>query len=174
MIEQCDGYKKLLAAVENDERESSGAHDYRGKLKWIIDRAAHYAEKTGLTVEEILNAWESDRSYWYMNYYQEANQPEIKEGAVRVFETVDDLRSSIGNDGFVCPHCKGVSRSPTKCDSGINLKLMNGGRGPCDWKSYGLFGTLGQGVYVFCKDKVSGQNIFMPVAWQNNIRGPKT
>lgn len=31
-------------------------HDYCGKYKWILERAAHYAEKTGKTVEEIKDA----------------------------------------------------------------------------------------------------------------------
>jgi len=34
----------------------------------------HYAAKSGKTAEEVLKIWETDRTYWYMNYYQEDNQ----------------------------------------------------------------------------------------------------
>lgn len=56
-------------------RVSKCGHKYCDKYKWVLDRAKHYAEKTGRTTEEILQAWESKRTYWYMNYYQECNQP---------------------------------------------------------------------------------------------------
>lgn len=161
----CDGYRSLLAAVEEDESKGS-MHDYRGKLQWAIDRAKHYASKTGLTAEEILDSWEAKRDYWYMNYYQEARQPEIKGDAVRIFDTVEELRNYIGSDGFRCPMCKGVSTSPTECNSGVELDLIDGKHGPCNWKVYGLFGHLGRGVFVFVKEKVAGQNIFKPVAWE--------
>jgi len=29
-----------------------------------------------------------------------------------------------------------------------------------------LFGDLGKGIFVFCKDKVAGETIFMPIAWE--------
>jgi len=131
----CDGYRKLLAAVESDEKKSPRSHDYRKKIAWAVDRARHYAEKTGLTPESILDAWEGKRSYWYMNYYQPANQPSIEGDNVRVFETVDDLRGSIGKTGFRCPNCEAVSKSPYTCDSNVKVQ----GR-VCDWKVYGLFG----------------------------------
>lgn len=157
----CDGYRKLLAAVEYDEQESPGFHDYRGKLSWIISRANHYAEKTGLSPESILDAWEERRDYWYMNFYQDSQQPEIKGDKVRVFETVAEMLESIGKRGFRCPNCEGVSKSPYTCDTGI----IASGK-PCDWKVYGLFGHLGKGVAVFVKEKLAGENLFMPIAWE--------
>lgn len=166
-IEQSDGYKKLLAAVEKDESKGS-THNYRAKLAWVIARAQHYADKTGLSAASILDAWEERRDYWYMNYYQECNQPEIKGDSVRVFETIESMQESIGKAGFRCPNCKQVSTSPYACDSGAMVELMNhpGEKNPCNWKVYGLFGHMGQGVYVFVKEKVTGQNIFKPVAWE--------
>ena len=53
-------------------------HAYCDKFKWIIARAKHYEEKTGIPYLQIIESWESDRDYWYMNYYQDCNQPEIK------------------------------------------------------------------------------------------------
>lgn len=169
MIEECEGYKKLLAAVEHDEQKNARNHDYRGKLAWIVDRAKHYAEKTGLTAEEILDAWESRRNYWYMNYYQDCDQPEINGDNVVVFETKDDLLNSIGKAGFRCPYCNGVSTSPYECNSGVKVQLINSDvtDSVCNWKAYGLFGHMGKGVYVFVKHECTGENMFKPVAWED-------
>jgi hypothetical protein len=156
-IEQCEGYKKLLAAVEHDEQRSPKFHDYRGKLAWTVARAQQYADKTGIAVTEILDSWERSRNYWYMNYYQDAKQPEIADGKVRVFDTVDTMLAAIGKDGFRCPACKQVSKSPYECSVA-----------PCDWKVYGLFRALGKGIYVFVKEKVAGELIFMPLAWERS------
>ena len=162
-IEDSEGYKKLLAAVEADEQKSPGFHDYRAKLSWVLARVKHYAEKTGIEAAALLDAWEKQRGYWYMNFYHDGNQPEIEAaGKVHVFETVADLQQSIGQSGFRCPACEGVSKNPYECDSG--LKRM-GGEKTCDWKSYGLFSTLGKGAYIFVKAELRGQNIFWPVAW---------
>jgi hypothetical protein len=156
-IEQCEGYKKLLAAVEHDEQRSPCSHDYRGKLAWTVARAQHYADRTGIAATEILNSWEGSRNYWYMNYYQDANQPEIADGKVRVFNTVDAMLAAFGNHGFRCPKCDQVSKSPYEC----SVK-------PCDWKVYGLFRALGNGIYVFVKEKVACELIFMPIAWEGS------
>ena len=157
----CAGFRKLLASVEHDEKQSPRFHDYRGKLAWVLARARHYAEQTGLTAEAMLDAWEERRDYWYMNYYQEANQPEIKGGKVRVFDTVADLLASIGEPAFRCPACAGVSKSPYECTSGVKVEKK-----VCDWKSYGLFGTLGKGTSVFVKEKLKVETMFTPVAWE--------
>ena len=182
------GYESLKASVEHDcsyrdscdcfnpngcDKEFSSigeygvegfrrcSHPYCDKFKWVVERSKHYGEKLGLRWEDVLASWENDRGYWYMNYYQDCKQPMITSETVKVFETVEDMRTSVGEQGFRCPACDGVSKSPCKCDSG----LSKGGK-LCDWKAYGLFGTLGKGVFVYCKDKLAGQTIFMPVAWE--------
>lgn len=130
-------------------------HRYCDKFKWVIDRAKHYEEKTCIPWEQILDSWESRRNYWYMNYYQECNQPEIKSDRVRVFDTLEDLKASIGDKGFRCPSCGKISKSPYECTSE-----------GCDWKVYGLFKDLGKSVFVFVKEKIAGETIFMPIAWE--------
>lgn len=153
-IEFSEGYKSLLSAVQKDEEKQAGFHDYRGKLAWIIDRVNHYAEKTGVDAIDLLTAWESARNYWYMNYYQDANQPLIEGDRVMVFDSVEDAKASMVSPEFLCPSCEGVSTNPYEC-------TLDG----CDWKSYGLFGTAGKGATVFIKDKMEVEQIFMPVAW---------
>lgn len=169
-IQGCQGYQKLLAAVEENELKDGARpfHDYRAKLQWIVERAQHYAEKTGLDAADILDAWEADRRYWYMNYYQEANQPAIKSDSVRVFDTVEDMLLSVGRTGFRCPNCKGVSRSPYRCDSGVQVELINsnGKKQACNWSVGGLFGHMGQGVFIFVKTELKGENMFKPIAWE--------
>lgn len=172
-IEECAGFKKLLAAVEHDEAtdhdfKTRGRyfHDYRAKLLWTVERAKHYAEKLSLDPAAVLDQWESKRRYWYMNYYQDANQPQIDAANVRVFGTVEDVKSSIGEPKFRCPACGGVSTNPYTCDSGKKIERERGKTEICNWKVYGLFRDLGKGVYVFVKAELSGELIFMPIAWE--------
>lgn len=155
--------QSLLDAVENDEKKQGGFHSYRAKLEWIKERAIHYAEKTGLNASDILASWESGRNYWYMNYYQDSKQPKIEGDHVRVFDTLADCQKSIVRSEFRCPRCNGVSKNPYECESGLEMSKGE----ICDWKVYGLFGDLGKGVHVFVKEKMIGQTIFMPIAWES-------
>lgn len=128
------------------------------KFKWACDRAYFTAKATGLDWKDVLAAWEKNRlserfPSWYMNYYQQCNQPAIGGENVFVFNDLDEFKAAVGSKGFICPNCGNVSDNPYECDSG-----------ECDWKSYGLFGTMGKGAYVFLKDAMRGQGIFMPVA----------
>ncbi len=171
MIEECEGYKQLREAILEDTRSGRSEDERMKKLQFAVDRAKHYEEKTGVPSSEILTAWESRREYWYMNYYQNANQPLIEGDSVRVFETKEDLLEAIGKEGFRCPHCNGVTRNPYACDSGIRMPLINtkGRSEPCNWKVYGLFGSLGKGVYVFVKAELRGENMFKPIAWEESL-----
>jgi len=88
-------------------------NNYCDKYKWVIDRAAHYAEKSGKTVNEVIEIWENDRTYWYMNYYQESNQPLLESDKIIPYEQWRaDLIERFGKDPknweFVCPNCGNV------------------------------------------------------------------
>lgn len=174
------GYKKLKEAVLNDIQKYDGIfnpngcnqcgakcfNEYCDKFKWIIDRVKNYAEKTGIPWEELLDKWEDNRDYWYMNYYQEAYYPELNE-EVKVFKTIEDLKKSVGNLGFRCPYCNGISSKGTKCDSGLMVKLINKkGKHPCNWSAGGLFRTLGKGAVIFIKEIGIPVEIFTPIAWE--------
>ncbi|MCK5606795.1 hypothetical protein KAR91_33140 [Candidatus Pacearchaeota archaeon] len=128
-------------------------HKYCDKFQWIMERAEHYADKLGCTKEEIIDKWEKGRNYWYMNYYQDSRMPLIE--GCKVFETKEELLDSIGKDGFRCPKCEGISKDPYTCSCE-----------DCDWKSYGLFGTLGKGVDLVIKSTLDQDHIFMPVVWE--------
>lgn len=161
------GYDRLSSAVEKDCLNDGGSlhpegccncggkcfHKYCNKFKWVIDRAKAYAEALEVDWQEVLDSWEADRDYWYMNYYQDVNQPEIKDGTVKVFNSLEEFRTAIGKFEFRCPSCGGVTTDPYKCKA-------------CGWKVYGLLGDLGKGVFVYIKDKLKGESIFMPLSWE--------
>lgn len=156
------GRESLRKAVQRDiNSKARSAEELWEHYDWVIKRAEHYAEKTGLHVDEILNAWEEDRNYWHLNYYQESNQPEIKGDDVRVFDTVKEMLDSIGDKKFRCPACNQITTNPYECNSGhVTQEKI------CDWKSYGLFGTMGKGATVFVKEKIKIDTFFMPIAWE--------
>ena len=139
-------------------KNHNGAEDcpcaYCRHFRWALDRAAYYAEKLGTTVEAVMEAWETDRSYWYMNYYQDSNQPLIEGDDVRVFDTPEDFRKAVTKE-FRCPRCGKVSTDPQECT-----------QTDCDWKAYGLLRTLGKGVTVLSRNPIAKVHIFMPVAWE--------
>lgn len=138
-------------------------HAYCDKFKWVIDRAKHYGEKLNMDWMSVLDEWEKRRDYWYMNYYQDCNQPLIENINVRVFETKNDYKQSLKGKGFRCPNCGGVSTNPYECNS----KEIKDGK-ICNWKSYGLFRTMGKGVTVVIKKPFIVAEIFMPIAWEED------
>ncbi|MGG6309811.1 hypothetical protein [Paenibacillus macerans] len=129
--------------------------------KYLRTKLQEYSDALNIPQEEILEAWERDRTYSAINYYQDSNQPSIKAGKVKVFETVGHMLQAIGEKKFRCPSCEGISTNPYICDSGETVDKKT-----CDWKVYGLFGDLGKGIHVFCKDKMRGETIFMPLSWE--------
>lgn len=64
-------------------------HDFCGKYAWVIERAKLYAERTGYTMDEVLEIWEEDRDYWYMNYYQDCNQPSKMPGRISGLKIIE-------------------------------------------------------------------------------------
>ena len=179
-----NGYEKLKAAREKDCSQYSKCfnpdgcklektkcfHRYCDTFAWVINRAKHYAGKTGLKWEEILNAWEDKRNYWYMNYYQDGNQPLLDGTNVKVYENIEEAKAKIGKE-FRCPACGGISTDPYECNSGQLIQVIKNNTKKkkmitCNWKVYGLFQDLGKGIYIFVKDKAIGQRIFMPIAYE--------
>lgn len=169
VVLDCEGYRKLLKQVEEQEIKWPGDKRPRQAMHWAIARAKNWSEKTGVAPEVILDLWEKDRTYWHVGYYQDANMPELKEPVVRMFDTQQQMLDSIGKPQFRCPACAGISTSPYECDSGKPM-AGQGKKGvkskPCDWKVYGLFRDLGKGITVFVKEKVKCERIFMPIAWE--------
>ena len=76
------GYVSLKAAYIRDVKKATESkyQSMRNKAEflrlfnWVICRAKYYAHRENVTLEIILNRWEADRDYWWLNYYQNCNQ----------------------------------------------------------------------------------------------------
>lgn len=143
-------------------KENICCHAYCDKLKWIKTRAEEYAAYLNVSWLDVIAGWESKRTYWFMNYYQEYNQPKLDGERVRVFEDLKSFCAQTPSKKFRCPNCGGISTNPYECNSQLKVN-----KDICDWKSYGLFGTLNKGVYVYIKELLQGNEIFMPIDWEN-------
>lgn len=84
-VAKSPGYKSLKAAyihdVERagrDKRPMRRKEEFLRKFNWVIGRATHYAYYSGVRIEVILNEWEANRNYWWLNYYQDCNQPKLR------------------------------------------------------------------------------------------------
>ena len=155
------GLKELRELAEDDLKRGNIYVGSLEKIEWIIERAKHYQLKTGKPYQEIIDTWVSKKNYWYINYFQEANQPLITGEDVYLFENIEEAKESFKELGFRCHRCGGISKSPKECDTNIVIDKKT-----CDWKAYGLFGTLGKGVTIILKDTISIENIFKPVAYE--------
>jgi len=167
------GIETLLAAVRSDcskgkncfnadgcNKTPSCSHRYCDKYVWIMDRAKHYAEKTGKTVADMVEIWETDRRYWYMNYYQDCNQPIIQGDSMMFYDDwIKELTERFGPDvrdwKFVCPNCGNIQSARDFIANNIPEPMDKvafscigryvGGVG-CNWSLGGLFNIAKQTV----------------------------
>lgn len=153
--------KEHLATYGDTHKDCGHKCEYCDKYKWTIDRAIHYGEKLGIPWNEILESWEEDRKYWFLNYYQEANQPKIDSDDVFVFESAEEMNKKVGTE-FICPCCKGISTNPYECNTG---KQVTKGK-KCNWKAYGFLQS--NLAFLYCKKERKGTKCFMPKALQRN------
>lgn len=135
---------------------------------YIINKCNEYSKFLDLSPLEVFQALEKSRTYSYPNFYQESNQPSFNDDRVFLFDTQADLLASVQQKkGFICPSCGGITMKSSMC----NLKNSEGGR--CNWKAYGLFGTLGKGIHIAVKDGFAEraiiQEIFLPVAMRDMV-----
>jgi hypothetical protein len=145
-----DRFEDLLKKPVEQARaswEGRTGEDRANKVEeFIRKKTKHYAEILGYSSTEILEKLEERRDYFSCNYYQEANFPELSE--VTVFNTKEDFKKSFPSGKYICPACKGISTHALECNSGIPIEK----RKTCDWKAYGLFGTMGLGFRFVVKD----------------------
>ena len=171
-LSKSPGYKSLKAAVLRDVKPGRTCFNLHGcstklqcsgdpcfKFRWILDRVAHYSHKTGISPEIILNAWEEDRTYWYQNYYQDSNQPKLDDSVLVIHDPLE-FKKKYHHGGYICPACGKISTDHNECTVE-----------PCDWKSYGLFGTLGKGLTIFHPSTARVMNIFMPALYNKSVAG---
>jgi len=81
-LAKSSGYKSLKKAYVYDINTSGRSKDYLYKhFQWVINRAKHYADNSGKSIEHVLTEWEHKRSYWWLNFYQGCNQPKYHSGS---------------------------------------------------------------------------------------------
>ena len=138
---------------------------------FILERSKQWSEILGIPYYEIIDKWLDMCNYSMINYFQNANQPKLSKDT-HIFETMEDFKNSVGDKGFRCPYCKGVSSDLWNCNSGVKLKLINRkGKEKCNWTAGGFLGTMGKGVFVFIKETFAYGTIFMPIAWEKEENG---
>lgn len=135
-------------------------------VEFIRQFTAEYAEALGVSQFDVLVATEKARDYSAANYYQELRFPKL--GEVSVYATRDEFLAAIPSRQFRCPSCKGVSTDPERCNSGAIAGGVIGSPGKvCNWASFGLFRTMGEGLRVVIKDTFLSapvvHEIFMPL-----------
>ncbi len=116
------GIESLQQSIKKDCAEFSPEKLHSEKCRycpryfWVLDRAQQYAELTGTTLEEVIKAWEEGRDYWYLNYYQDCNQPDLTKEAGRKVVLFNDWKSQLiekfGEDSqdwkFICVVCGNI------------------------------------------------------------------
>ena len=144
----------LKAAYDHDlENHWRSKEELDKKYQWVLERAEQYARKCNTTKEAVIAAWETKRDYWWLNYYQECEQPSL-DGKASVM-TTDEWRQEatrrFGPDKldwkFKCPACghiqtprdfkdggKEPERAATCCASRFGL----GGSKTCKWTTGGF------------------------------------
>lgn len=160
----------LIEEILLKEEKVWGRDRLTPMAKFIKVRFTEYAERLSLPVDRLIQSAEKNRGYSAINYYQEAVFPRITD-KIKIFETSEELRAVVGNEGFRCPACNGVSKDAYECDTGLPMKTRSG---RCDWKSYGLFGTLGRGFTCIVREHFAEKPIphhsFMPIAMEKACR----
>lgn len=127
-----------------------------------------YSEVLGIPQADLLSAFEKRRDYSPINYYQEANFPDLS--GVVLLESLEEFKRIYPSGKFRCPACGGESTNPYECNTGLTV-----GKGKdshvCDWKAYGPFGTMGKGMRVTFRDGFIDHprvdEIFMPIEAEN-------
>lgn len=164
------GLETLKEAVIKDTKEGQDCFNEKGcdqknacsqrycdKYAWVIERAKHYAEFCKLSLQDVLNEWEADRGYWYLNYYQDSNQPLLNDPVnsnakiIPIDDWADQAIKLYGGNKnhwqFVCPACGHVQigqdflahdaepqNAYLNCIGRYNNKKVG-----CDWSLGGLF-----------------------------------
>lgn len=158
--------KQLLSQIKKNymcaPKYNNWTSSYKEATKFIrkvVGISLHYSKVLGYTQQEVLQALEDKRKYWSANYYR---FPRINSRVI-IYNTLEDYHKDCPSGKFICPACNSISTSCDVCNSG---KDMSPGK-KCDWKAFGLFGTMGKGYKFIIKDEFLEEphvyNIFMPI-----------
>lgn len=158
---------EIIESLKQSARDSWPGTDGESREKIIEEflnkMLDNYSQFLGMSRRDILVALEIKRDYSANNFYQERNLPELKD--IDIYDTVEDFKKKFTSHRFVCPACNGISTNPSVCDSGKPMDKK--GKKICDWKAYGLLGTLNKGYRFVIKSEFLNKpvvyDIFNPV-----------
>jgi len=105
-------------------------------IRFISGMCTNYAKYLDCTPGEVLEAIEERRNYAAPNYYQRSNFPKLKN--IDIYESKEEYKKKHSGQ-FICCSCKKEISDSQHCPL-------------CDWKSYGLFGTFGEGHTFIIKE----------------------
>lgn len=175
--------KEKIKYIQKQALESwsgQGGIDRKNSVMACIRRfSREYAKAFNLRPLKILEAVENRRDYCAVNFYQDCNFPSLKDG-VQIFETKKDFFNKFPSKKFTCPCCNAISTDPNTCNSGdLMTQEKRSKKGKitqkaeiCNWKSYGLFGTMGKGYSFMIKEGFLEDpiiyDIFQPIELKND------
>lgn len=166
--------KEVLKRLEDrlqEAYESWGVDRMQPTKQFIFERSKQWSGVLNIPYFQIIDKWLDMCNYSMINYFQGANQPKLDK-TTRIFETMEDFKKSVGDKGFRCPYCNGVSSDMWNCNSGEMVELLNTkGKHKCNWSAGGFLGTLGKGTFVFIKESFAYARIFTPIEWEKECNG---
>lgn len=152
--------EKLKQEARNSWPGATGEDRAKQLSAFLAEMLNEYSAVLGESEADLLTAFENRRNYSAINYYQRANFPKLD--GVMLLADMAEFRSKYPSGKYICPACSGESTDPYECDSGKQLDTK-----PCNWKSYGLFRTMGKGLRIAFRTKFLEhprvEEIFMPV-----------
>lgn len=108
------GYKSLKAAYIHDVEEAvkqkrplREKEEFLRLFRWVIGRAKHYSYRTGISIESILNEWEEDRGYWWLNFYQPGKQPKLHSKSIKPMG-INGIRAYYKKNSLGCDDSQAV------------------------------------------------------------------
>jgi len=159
-------FKDILLEIYNGFPGSVGSERILNVVNFISDRIPEYAILLNTSLSEALDIVAKARRVNYANWFQDGNIPTLKD--VSIFETKAHFQSTFSSGNSICPACSGISTNYRVCNSGVIIKKKI-----CDWKAFGLFGTLNKGVKILIKENAvnfpSPVSIFKPIEYDKYI-----
>lgn len=169
---QSDVMSIILCEVYNGWPGATGIQRAKDVVGFLFNRVPQYAKIMNKSEVDTLDILAKSRNCNFVNYFQNANIPDLDD--VMVFKSLDEFKQRFPSGKSVCPCCNAITTNYQECNSGVKLiahskpkkSKTNEGK-VCDWKIYGLFGDLGKGIKILILDKIEEfprpTRIFKPI-----------
>jgi hypothetical protein len=144
---QSEIMNKIIVEIYNGWVGQVGLERVVKTVNFLCEIVPQYAKVMDKSNVETLEILAKSRNCNYTNYFQECNLPKLSD--VYIFETENDFFEKFPSKEYQCPSCSKISTDYQKCNSDYTDK--NGV--VCNWKVYGLFGSMGKGIKVLVKDR---------------------